>query len=68
MLLFLYHHWLKAVQENKSRLPPNFQESIVATVDCTERVMRRRDLRRIVDVRIGFDTEISLLGVNVKLI
>jgi len=31
-------------------------------MDCIDRVMRRRDIRRIVDIKIAFDAETQLLG------
>lgn len=66
MLMFLYASWLKAMRENQSKIPPNFQNSINSTMDCCERVLMRRDLRRLVDIRISFDTEIQLLGTKAK--
>ena len=57
MLMYLYAHWLAALAANRTKLPPNFQYSINQTMDCTERVLQRRDLRRIVDLKIAFDAE-----------
>lgn len=55
--MYLYAHWLAALAANRTKLPPNFQDSINQTMDCTERVLQRRDLRRIVDLKIAFDAE-----------
>jgi hypothetical protein len=57
MQIYLFARWLKAIKINTSKLPPNFQESINETMDCVERVLARRDLRRIVDLKIAFDAE-----------
>lgn len=66
MLIYLYVIWMRAISLNKSKLPPNFQTSINETMDCVERVLRRRDLRKIVDLKIGFDVETQLLGFKIK--
>jgi len=57
MQIYLFARWLMAIKNNTSKLPPNFQESINETMDCVERVLARRDLRRIVDLKIAFDAE-----------
>jgi hypothetical protein len=57
MQIYLFARWIKAVKMNRSKLPPNFQESINETMDCVERVLARRDLRRLVDLQIAFDSE-----------
>ena len=60
--MYLYFTWLKALSTNKSKLPPNFELSLTVTLLCLERVLIRRDIRRIVDIKIGFDAETQLLG------
>ena len=64
MLIYLYASWLRAIRSNQSKIPPNFQTSINDTMDCCERVLSRRDLRRLVDIRISFDTETQLMGMR----
>ena len=65
--MYLYAIWMLALKNNKSRLPPNFQTSIDETMDCVERVLRRRELRRIIDIRIGFDAETQqLTAIKIK--
>lgn len=57
-LMYLYTKWVIAIGTQKGKLPPHFQGLIDSTIDCIDRVLRRRDIRRRVDIRIAFDAEI----------
>jgi hypothetical protein len=59
LMVYLFATWLKALRNNKSKLPPNFESSVVLSLECLERVLGRRDVRSVVDLRIGFDLELQ---------
>jgi hypothetical protein len=45
-------------------MPPDFQLSIRETMQAVDRVLSRYDVRRVSDIRMGFDNELQLQGIN----
>jgi len=57
-MIYLYGSWLKALERNQSKMPPDFQLSIKETMLCVDRVLNRLDVRRMSDIRMAFDNEL----------